>query len=201
MAGVQPLSLIEGRSGAVALTAFSFMQGSLALALLARLLRQLWPLPLNTFRYNFEDKDWIKWSTLGFFLLVPALEIARRLESPDKLMDLGSLMLSHQDDALSIALLMLSCTLVAPLYEEICFRGFVQNALVNRKSPWIGILATSYIWATVHASPNFWFTYFMGGVVLGYIYNKSNNLAASTLAHSLWNTSYVVYVLASHSSS
>jgi len=77
---------------------------------------------------------------------------------------------------------------VAPLAEEMLFRGLVQTAFrsyTNR--PWLAIIFTSLLFATFHTNGTHWPALFVLGVGLGYAYEKSGSLFRPIFMHALFN--------------
>ncbi|KMQ71931.1 CPBP family intramembrane glutamic endopeptidase [Chryseobacterium koreense] len=84
--------------------------------------------------------------------------------------------------------LILLAVIMAPLFEEIVFRGIIQGGLINRGvSPLKAILLSSIIFGLVHANP--W--QFVGavflGCVLGLVYYKTKSLLMPILLHAFNN--------------
>jgi membrane protease YdiL (CAAX protease family) len=88
---------------------------------------------------------------------------------------------------------------IAPLLEEMLFRGFVQTTLrsfINiRNSAWAAIAISSAFFATMHADPGHWPALFVLGVCLGYSYEKSGSLLRPIFIHSFFNASSVAIAL------
>jgi membrane protease YdiL (CAAX protease family) len=94
-------------------------------------------------------------------------------------------------------LLVLTAVVVAPIQEEMLFRGLVQTTIrsyVNR--PWFAIAATSAMFAAIH------YPYvehmpalFILAMGLGYSYEKSGSLWQPIFMHALFNGTAVVSTL------
>ena len=88
---------------------------------------------------------------------------------------------------------------IAPLIEEMMFRGFVQTAMrsfINvRNSAWPAIVASSVFFAIMHADPGHWPALFILGVCLGYSYEKSGSLFRPIFIHLFFNASSVAIAL------
>lgn len=89
--------------------------------------------------------------------------------------------------------------LIAPLLEEMLFRGFVQTTIrsfINiRNSAWPAIAASSVFFATMHADPAHWPALFVLGICLGYSYEKSGSLLRPIFIHAFFNASSVAIAL------
>lgn len=78
--------------------------------------------------------------------------------------------------------------LLPALFEEVCFRGGLQNILTRWfKGPWIAIIITSIIFSAVHFSYYGFFVRAFLGAFLGLIFYYSGSLWLSILFHFLFN--------------
>jgi len=78
--------------------------------------------------------------------------------------------------------------LLPALFEEVCFRGGLQNILTRWfKGPWAAIIITSIIFSAVHLSYYGFFVRAVLGVFLGLIFYYSGSLWLSILFHFLFN--------------
>ncbi len=83
---------------------------------------------------------------------------------------------------------MLIIALLPAIFEEVCFRGGIQNILTRWfKGPWIAIIITSIIFSAVHISYYGFFVRFALGVFLGLVFYYSGSLWLNILFHFLYN--------------
>lgn len=87
------------------------------------------------------------------------------------------------------ALLWLAAVVVAPVAEELFFRGVLQNALHPvLGNSWSAIGLASAAFALVHAEqPATLPAIFLLSVLLGYLYQRNDNIMAPTMVHALFN--------------
>jgi len=79
------------------------------------------------------------------------------------------------------------------LFEEIFFRGAVQNLLERWwKMPLLAILVTSLFFSVIHMSLYLFLSRALLGFVLGLMYQRSKNLWVNIVAHFLNNTVAVI---------
>ena len=129
-------------------------------------------------------------------LCMGALWLSQRLLPPDQ-GDHPMLILVRSASAFWQALAVLSAVVLAPLAEEIFFRGLVQSMLRRyTRRPWISVLITSALFAAVHfplaqAVP----ALFVLGIVLGYNYERSGRLYAPIIIHAVFNAVNILLVL------
>ncbi|HEX5398627.1 MAG TPA: type II CAAX endopeptidase family protein [Verrucomicrobiae bacterium] len=84
---------------------------------------------------------------------------------------------------------------LAPVAEEFIFRGvlfpFVKQ-LGWPKMAWVGV---SFLFALIHASPGIFVPLFVLALGLTWLYEKTGNLLASIVAHSLFNAANLVLLV------
>ena len=107
--------------------------------------------------------------------------------TPEYVLDLNYLL--KPDSFLGATLLFIAVVILAPLGEEIVFRGFLQQILEKHwKDITQAILFTSLIFSLIHMNP-YWFVqiYFLG-VILGFLAWKTKSIIAPLILHSLNNS-------------
>lgn len=82
-----------------------------------------------------------------------------------------------------------SAVVMAPLAEEIFFRGMLQSMLRRVcASPWLAIILASALFGAIHfQQPGAVLPLVLLGVVLGYNYERTGRLWAPVLLHALFN--------------
>ena len=88
---------------------------------------------------------------------------------------------------LSFFILFLTTTLLAPLFEEIIFRGVLLPILSRDFGIFLGISVSAFIFALAHLSISEMPPLFVLGIGLGITRILSGSLLSSVLMHSLWN--------------
>jgi len=77
--------------------------------------------------------------------------------------------------------------IIAPLVEEIFFRGFLFQGFRHRYG-WIpGILISSFLFAAAHLSLVAFIPTFIMGAMLAYTYHRSNSIWPGVILHFLVN--------------
>ena len=84
--------------------------------------------------------------------------------------------------------------LVAPVAEEILFRGVLYPAIKQGGYPRTAMWVTSLIWAAIHLSLAIVLPLFVLGLALAYLYEKTNNLLAPITAHAVFNAVNVAFL-------
>jgi membrane protease YdiL (CAAX protease family) len=85
---------------------------------------------------------------------------------------------------------------IAPLVEEMLFRGMIQTTLRSYLGrPWLAVIATSAMFASVHANGTHWPALFALAMGLGYSYEKSGSLFRPIFMHALFNGTTILAAL------
>jgi len=94
-----------------------------------------------------------------------------------------------------IYMILLTC-IFAPILEEILFRGILQKGLINKGiSPIKAIFLSSFVFGIIHANPWQFVSAFILGLVLGWVYQKTETLLLPMLLHGFNNISACVLTL------
>ncbi len=84
--------------------------------------------------------------------------------------------------------------LLAPLVEELVFRGAILRSLLRWKSnPWIGITISAALFALIHMNPAQMPHAFVIGLLLGWMYYRTDSIVPGVIFH--WVNNSVAYVL------
>lgn len=149
------------------------------------------PLGGAWFRFNWGDRWWL-WGIGGYFAALP-LVIAISVINQKIWQGQGGsnpilpIALEERNN-LAIIIFFVTATIAAPIFEEILFRGFLLSSLTRYFPTWGAIALSSLIFAIAHLSLSEVLPLTVLGMVLGFVYARSQNLLASMLLHGLWNS-------------
>lgn len=104
--------------------------------------------------------------------------------------------LMHSNHVIMIVMAIGACTL-APVAEELVFRGVLMNVLFSRDRFWLKVVVSGLVFSSAHASTNpvsFLIYAYLGGV-LAFVYRKSGKLRNSILLHGLNNVVSMLVLL------
>ncbi len=88
---------------------------------------------------------------------------------------------------LSVVLILLLLTVVAPFAEEVVFRGVIMGSLQRRYGPTWAIAGSGLLFAFVHVQPATVFAIVFVGLALGWVAMRYQSIWPSIIAHSLFN--------------
>jgi membrane protease YdiL (CAAX protease family) len=94
-----------------------------------------------------------------------------------------------------VPLVILSGIIIAPICEEIVFRGYLYKAFKDRFRPWYAIVMSAALFSAIHLEPLAAVQLFVIGIVLAYVYEKTDNLMAPIALHML-NNAIAFYAVA-----
>lgn len=86
------------------------------------------------------------------------------------------------------ALLTILGGIIAPIKEEMLFRGLIYAPLRQSFGRGKGILLTGIFFATLHFEFVRFIPLFIGGVVLTWLYERSSSIWPAIVAHGTWNS-------------
>ncbi len=97
---------------------------------------------------------------------------------------------------LNHVILFLTIAVVAPILEELLFRGYLQSALMHHMKPWAAIAIASTVFGIIHFQPLAFPMLAMLGAVFGYLYHKTGSLKVNMALHVINNgAAYVLMAL------
>ena len=100
-----------------------------------------------------------------------------------------------QPSLIAYSLFFINICILAPIYEELLFRGILLRRFTSKWSPQKSIIISSIIFGVIHLNPiNIVFAFALG-CVLGYTYLKTKNIVIPMLLHSFNNfLAYIQFV-------
>ncbi len=93
----------------------------------------------------------------------------------------------NSNNYFSFVLLFLTTTFLAPIFEEVIFRGVLLPILSREFGIFLGITISAFIFALAHLSISEMIPLFTLGIGLGITRLVSGRLSSSVIMHSLWN--------------
>lgn len=84
---------------------------------------------------------------------------------------------------LHVTLYSLSAILLAPILEELIFRGIILKGLLTSYSPAKAIIISALIFGIIHIHPTQIFTAFLFGLFSGWVFYKTKSLGFTILCH------------------
>jgi membrane protease YdiL (CAAX protease family) len=89
-----------------------------------------------------------------------------------------------------------AAVLIAPIIEELLFRGLLQSTLRSLGyGPWLSIAIGSFFFVLFHAAPSHWPALFVLSMSLGYSYERSGSLLRPIFIHAIFNVTSVLATL------
>ncbi|MFI3327759.1 MAG: CPBP family intramembrane glutamic endopeptidase [Rikenellaceae bacterium] len=83
--------------------------------------------------------------------------------------------------------MLLSLVCVAPLFEELLCRGIIMEAIRGKRGAWAACVISSLIFGVIHIEPQSMLNAFVIGLMLGYLYLRTNSIFAPIIMHSINN--------------
>lgn len=141
---------------------------------------------VQVFTYQFKVKHrslflWLLLAAIGLILgvIVPIQESLPSVPMFDELIKRVMEGLLQ----LPLIVLILSTVVMAPVFEELIFRGILLNGFLHRYSKLNAVFLASALFAITHGIPQQMITAFILGCYLGWIYVKTRNSTLVVVAH------------------
>lgn len=145
-----------------------------------------------------------KWALYGFILAIPAVSLVnlltvfifRQLGMEFTLQDTVEQIVGLENTLLFL-LMPLPVVILAPLWEEIVFRGGLFRYLKNYVPLFVAVLVSAVCFSLVHGQPAQFGGIFVLGILLALVYQKSGSLLAAIFMHGIFNanTLLVLFIL------
>ena len=114
------------------------------------------------------------------------------IPAPEYITDLDQLL--KPDTLLGFVLLFIAVSILAPIGEELLFRGFLQQFLEKYWSDTTkAILVTSFVFSAIHFNPYWFIQIYLLGIMLGFLTWKTNSVIPSIILHGLNNTMAMLF--------
>ena len=148
-------------------------------------------------KWSEVSRHWIRkrpWMTLVWCVvaalgaIIPSVWLQEHMpELPNIAEDAFDMIMKNRWGYLSIGLL-------APLAEEMVFRGAILRSLLRwKQNPWVGIVISALLFAVVHMNPAQMPHAFLIGLLLGWMYWRTDSIVPGVVYH--WVNNTVAYIL------
>ncbi len=105
---------------------------------------------------------------------------------PHHMQDVAKMFESIRHTPVLIAFILYG-VVVAPIAEEMIFRGFLFNLGLRYGNFWVGAIFSSLLFGAAHGDLELFLPLTLVGFVLAIVYYRSRNLVASMLTHASFN--------------
>ncbi|MBX4259534.1 CPBP family intramembrane metalloprotease [Clostridium estertheticum] len=93
--------------------------------------------------------------------------------------------------SISPIIMILSVAVIAPIYEEVIFRGILLKGMANKMNPNLALIISALIFALVHMNIPQGINAFLLGLIIGAIYLSSNSIYLCIFAHFINNSAAI----------
>lgn len=176
--------LITGDSGSVYIAITS--SAIYSVILLALFIRKRWAV-LSPAWFRAADKSVLFWAGVAAAgTLLPFAWLQEFLPELDESIAETYRAIAHQP------LGYMTLCLFAPFVEETVFRGAILRSLLSAKlTPWTAIIFSALLFAIVHVNPAQMPHAFIIGILLGWMYFRTNSILPGVVFH--WVNNTIVY--------
>ncbi len=187
----QKLPHLDTRGEAIfILISYLLMSGG-SIGVLYLSIKQFFPLSENWFKFEFKITSFL-WGFGGYMTAIPLVIVVSLINQQIWQGQGGSnpilSIALENNDMIVLGIFFITAAILAPIFEEILFRGFLLASLTKYLPNWGAIALSSLIFAIAHLSPSEILPLTTLGMVLAFVYTKTKNLLSPMLLHCLWNT-------------
>jgi membrane protease YdiL (CAAX protease family) len=131
-------------------------------------------------------------SLIGAAVLLSEADNAFRsvLPPPRFLIDLMKEMFLSEETVVSRVWLLV---IIAPITEELLFRGIILRGLLSRHRPATAVVVTAILFTVLHLNPWQSVSALFLGIVLGWFYVRSGSVAICIFGHAIYNSMVVIF--------
>ena len=127
---------------------------------------------------------------LSFGIIILSDELDRIIQiflpAPEYILDLNGLL--QPESIMGFILLFTAVVIIAPLGEELLFRGFLQQILEEHwKDVTRAVLVTALFFAMIHMNPYWFVQIYILGILLGFLAWKTKSVLPPLILHSINN--------------
>lgn len=90
------------------------------------------------------------------------------------------------ESALDLFAVAAAVVVIAPVAEELLFRGLLQGSLERRLGSWAGVVVAGFVFGLLHGRLRF-LPVSLLGILMGYLVMRTNSILSGVLAHSCNN--------------
>ena len=130
---------------------------------------------------------------LAALALVMVLQVLNIQPEPQDLVQLMTE--AARNNPLAIVGLATSAIILAPIVEEILFRGYVHRFLRAKTSVPLATIGSSALFALIHFSAHAFIPLFLLSILLSYVYERTGKILAPIVFHALYNAQTVGLIL------
>ena len=87
----------------------------------------------------------------------------------------------------ALGLVVISTIIIAPIAEELMFRGYLLDSIRKVHGDWIAVVISAMIFGLVHLEPYTIGMAAIGGLIYGYVRIRTGSLWPSIIGHMMWN--------------
>jgi uncharacterized protein len=106
--------------------------------------------------------------------------------------EMMKLLASIPRTSVNILIGFLGIAVLAPVVEELLFRGLLQNALAHKMPIWAAITLSAFLFSLVHLQPYAIPALMSLGMAFGYLYHRTGSLRTNILLHMANNSAALI---------
>lgn len=135
----------------------------------------------------------LKYSIYGLIMVLPIIGLSNLIVdvllyfSPQSYEKYADIIVNMMENT-SVVWLLLGVGIIAPIAEELIFRGFIQKRLLDSFPVWAAIVIQAFFFALIHGNLVQMSYAFVIGIILGLLVYKSNSIYPAIILHVVNNS-------------
>ena len=181
------------RDGAYALTVIASILCLWIYMLIGKLKKE--PLPQRIGNYHAPPIIYIMATSLAVgcrFLVVVYYSLSQKIELLQKSIEKAEAISPDVGNESQILVALFSIIIIAPIFEEILFRGIVMGNLMKIMRPWAAITLQAIIFGAAHGVLFQSIFACAIGIILGIVYYCTQNIKVAVACHAVFNFSTIL---------
>ncbi len=135
----------------------------------------------------------LKYSIYGLIMVLPIIGLSNLIVdvllyfSPQSYEKYADIIVNLMENT-SVIWLLIGVGIIAPIAEELIFRGFIQKRLLDSFPVWAAIVIQAFFFALIHGNLVQMSYAFVIGIILGLLVYKSNSIYPAIILHVVNNS-------------
>lgn len=181
---LSPIVFLKGYLGTEAST---FLYYLVAMGLSFGMVFSIWKRKVgnSSFDFNIKNRNVIPLVLLGTIGIQYALTlpISSLIPMSEEMMELFKESIGNPRNIFSF----ITLVVLAPVLEELIFRGIILRGLLKRYTPFIAIVVSSTLFGIVHLNPWQFVSALFLGIFIGWVYHNTRSLSLAIIIHAFNN--------------
>ena len=130
----------------------------------------------------------VYFGTMVVMAIIMGIFMSNNIEVPGFTGEKTQIIQSFGSDTVGMILAFISAVLIAPIIEEIVFRGMLLRAFAKHTPVWTAVLFSSIVFSLIHFTPGVFFPLMILGAVMAVLTVKTRSIYPAIVFHMINNS-------------